>query len=127
MKRAAVALCASSVLAVTAWAWPTYHGHPNPEHSPLMDADCQLLRTVRDETVSPSSNPGVRAFARFSTEPELQALKDVCAPILNNQGFSLISPLHAALYRFQLSYMDKPPPVNMLRVTGRPEGSQQAS
>lgn len=45
---------------------------------------------------------------------------------MERYGLSLISPQHAALYRFQQSYLGPhAPPVNMLRVTGRPEAQEQ--
>lgn len=40
-------------------------------------------------------------------------------------GFCLISPISAALYRWQSSFLHKPPAVNMSRVTGRPEHHPQ--
>lgn len=49
---------------------------------------------------------------------ELQGLK-------RQYGISLIDPLQSALYRWQMSYLGWTPPVNMLRITGRPEHPQQ--
>ncbi|GLC36901.1 hypothetical protein PLESTM_000516300 [Pleodorina starrii] len=105
------------------WAWPTYNSCPS-KHEPITAEQCSLIRHVPDgHPVNPARNPGARVFPRFleNTEPLLKELQ----PIKKEYGINLIEPVHAAIYRWQMSYLPRPPPVNMLRVTGRPEHAQQ--
>ncbi|GIL51220.1 hypothetical protein Vafri_7286 [Volvox africanus] len=105
------------------WAWPTYNSLPC-KHDPISPEQCSLIKCVPDgRPVDPAHNPGARVFPQFldDTEPLLKELQ----PIKREFGINLIEPVHAAIYRWQMSYLSRPPPVNMLRVTGRPEHSQQ--
>jgi hypothetical protein len=85
-----------------------------------------LLRAVRDG-LPPARHPGVTAAPGFLSPGERRALLAEVAPLLQRYGIDLISPLHAAMYRFQQSYLppSAAPPVNMLRVTGRHEHAAQ--
>ncbi|KAG2495112.1 hypothetical protein HYH03_006722 [Edaphochlamys debaryana] len=107
------------------WAQPTYNATPSA-HEPITREQCELLRTVPDgRPVTPEKNPGARAFKDLFTPQEMAALKAELMPISRQYGINLIQPVHAAIYKWQMSYMIRPPPVNMLRVTGRPEHPDQ--
>ncbi|GFR47565.1 hypothetical protein Agub_g9290 [Astrephomene gubernaculifera] len=109
--------------ATLVWAQPTYNSMPS-HHDPITPEQCRLIRTVPDgRPVEPSRNPGARVFSDFHND--LEPLLKELQPIKKNFGISLIQPIHAAIYRWQMSYLKRPPPVNMLRVTGRPEHEQQ--
>lgn len=74
-----------------------------------------------------SENPGVRVFPDLLSEPEASELLNELQPIKAVHGINLISPAAAAIYRFQMSYLGPgaAPPVNMMRITGRPEQEGQ--
>jgi hypothetical protein len=120
---AAAATFSAAAAGAAAWLAPVYpaaasHTSEPPPPSPLLCA-------VRDGQ-PPARHPGVTATPDFLSPRERRALLAEVSPLLKRYGIDLISPLHAAMYRFQQSYLPAPPPpVNMLRVTGRPEHAAQ--
>lgn len=124
LKRLIGAAVAAGGLGLAAWARPSFTSFATPEHAPPTPSECAALRWVRSgQSVDAAHNPGCRVTPNFLSPEEAAELLQIVHPMLGSDlGFSTLQRHHAALYRFQMSgLVDKPPPVNMRRVTGRPE------
>ncbi|GBF93166.1 hypothetical protein Rsub_05897 [Raphidocelis subcapitata] len=120
--KALAACLAAGGAGAAVWAAPpasdkgAAHPPPGPEHSP------HLRRVGSGEAVPPADNPGVRVFPGLLSDRDAAELLRELQPLKARHGANLISPAAAAMYRFQQSYLGPAaPPVNMLRITGRPE------
>ncbi|KAL6758998.1 hypothetical protein V8C86DRAFT_2583140 [Haematococcus lacustris] len=130
MRRAVIrtvgVLCCAGTGAVTYWAWPEYacvarHGQLHGEPHTF---DVSSLRRVGGGSVL--HNPGVQVFPDLLDPGEAASLLAEVKDLVHRFGINLITPHAAAMYRWQQSYLGKgAPPVNMLRVTGRPEAVGQ--
>ncbi len=124
---AGLATCGAGVTAAL-WAWPTCTSVPTA-HAPFTDRDQRALCYVSTSgPVPPEWNPGIRVWPGFLSDQEATALRQELQPLKAKHGLSLISPQHAAVYRWQQSYLPRAQqaPVNMLRITGRPEAQAQS-
>lgn len=106
-------------------ARPTYTAHPRYHEEPSEEVAAHVLRRVKGGTVSAQYNPGVRVYPNFVGPSQSHGLLAELQMIKQTYGINLIQATHAAIYRWQMSYLQNPPIVNMLRVTGRPEHAAQ--
>lgn len=119
---------ACSVPALYWYALPTYDSlHGSQEHGPYTATDQAALRFVRspDQPVPANRNPGVRVWPDLLSDAERASLVSELQPLKGRYGMSLIQNVHAQAYARQQAFMKRPPPVNMLRITGRPEHPDQ--
>eukprot|EP00201_Polytomella_parva_P000008 CAMPEP_0175039652 /NCGR_PEP_ID=MMETSP0052_2-20121109/735_1 /TAXON_ID=51329 ORGANISM="Polytomella parva, Strain SAG 63-3" /NCGR_SAMPLE_ID=MMETSP0052_2 /ASSEMBLY_ACC=CAM_ASM_000194 /LENGTH=316 /DNA_ID=CAMNT_0016301593 /DNA_START=28 /DNA_END=978 /DNA_ORIENTATION=+ len=107
------------------WAQPKYH--TMPEYSGPVTTSHNGIRHVApgSPVVAPENNPGVRLYDDFISPKEREQLLKELQPIKKKYGISLIQAQHAAIYRWQMSFLRNPPQVNMTRITGRHEDEKQ--
>jgi len=105
------------------WAWPEYDA---ANVSAYGEKEAAVLRNMKGQPVGAHHNPGVRVHPDFVSPSEAQELLSMLKNYREKYGFTLITPHHAAMYRFQQSYLGRDAPrVGMMRVTGRPESAAQ--
>eukprot|EP00466_Bigelowiella_natans_P010586 jgi/Bigna1/73614/fgenesh1_pg.25_\ len=138
-RMATVATATGSTLALSLSFWgETGTGN----HRPFNAVDKEHMRFVQRSSSSgpPSSstaktkpprlvskwqNPGVRATKDIvSGEEEEQLIAEV-KDLISKYGCSHIDDKQEEFYRLQMKHLAKPPPVNMMRVTGRVESEEQ--
>lgn len=123
------------LLAVPAAAAPLALGlayaYARPEYaaSSLKSIESPMLRRVGStRELPPASNPGVDVFPLFASASECEGALEDCGRLVRSVGFDPLasaSPLLRRSYERQMEFLRHPPPVNMLRVTGRPEINAQ--
>ena len=101
-------------------------------HRPFGEVDAaQLRRVAKDPTraaaqappVDASGNPGVRVVPEFITAEEAAAALAAANALLGELGISHVTEDLRARHAAQMAHLARPPPVNMLRLTGRDEAA----
>jgi hypothetical protein len=101
-----------------------------PRHRPFSKVDASLLRGVpKDATrafgkaVPASANPGVRLEPSFVDAAEAERAVAEATELLAALGISHVTEELTARHALQMAHLARPPPPNMLRLTGRDEGA----
>lgn len=96
-------------------------------HRPPTEAEVAQFRRVSDGQLvsSPADNPGARIHMGLLAPAEIEALEGTARDLCKSHGIDLIDPYTRSMYEMQMSFLRVLPPVNMLRVTGRPENERQ--
>eukprot|EP01012_Entosiphon_sulcatum_P011822 TRINITY_DN17318_c0_g1_i1.p2 TRINITY_DN17318_c0_g1~~TRINITY_DN17318_c0_g1_i1.p2 ORF type:complete len:345 (+),score=65.76 TRINITY_DN17318_c0_g1_i1:80-1114(+) len=103
-----------------------HRGDPVQGHRPFNTGDTERLRDMSGLPLPGQKNPGVRVTVDFCTPEEEQLLIQEAREMVRKYGKSHADPETAPLYELQMSHIPNAPPVNMMRVTGRPERKDQS-
>jgi hypothetical protein len=117
MRWAPVMVAASATAAAYYQLRPIYKAKVD-YHRAFNEHDLASIRDMSGEHITAEKNPGVRLWPHFLNEDATKPLLDALQELKRAYGINLIEPAHAAIYRWQMSYLKQPPPVNMLRITG---------